>query len=62
MSRLVTSEELADIATSELGDELVRIDVELVDGEFVQRRRQGGREGSVLPQWVIEWMRSHESS
>ena len=58
----VTIEELADIATRELDGDFVRIDVELVDGEFIQRRRQGGEGGKVVPQWVIEWTRAHSSS
>ena len=55
----VTIEELADIATRELDGDFVRIAVELVDGEFVERRRQGGK---AVPQWVIEWTKAHSSS
>ena len=55
----VTIDELADIATRDVTDDFERIDVELVGGEFIQRRRQGGEDGKKLPQWVIEWMKTH---
>ena len=39
----VTIDELADIATRDVTDDFERIDVELVDGEFVQRRARAAR-------------------
>ena len=47
--------ELADIATRTTDDDRVTIDVELVDGEWIERRRRDEAQ-QTMPRWVMKWM------
>ena len=47
--------ELADIATRTMDDDRVTIDVELVDGGWIQRKRRD-EAAQTMPRWVIKWM------
>lgn len=47
--------ELADIATRTMDDERVTIEVELVDGHWIQRKRRD-EAAQTMPRWVMKWM------
>lgn len=51
----VYAAELADIATRTIDDDRVTIDVELVDGHWIQRKRRD-EAAQTMPKWVIKWM------